>query len=355
MDRQSAARIVDANLNRCREGLRAAEDYARLALSDRGRTAELRALRRDLAAAAGLFSWAELAAARESAADFLAAAPPPPRAGAAETARAALARASEALRALEEYGALLAPPAAERFAALRFRLYAAERELAAGPSSRRRRLADARLYVLLTARLCRGGDVLAAARAAAAGGADMFEYREKELEDGPFLAAARRLAALCAELGKLLIINDRPHLARLAGADGVHLGQEDLPPAEAREVLGPGRIIGLSTHSPEQARAAEAAGADYIGVGPVFETATKAHRAAVGLDYVSLCAREIGIPGFAIGSVNAATLDRVLAAGARRVAVCTGVTMQADAAAAARLFREKLDAACAGDRAKAGG
>ncbi len=346
MSRDSAARIVDANLNRAREGLRSAEEYARFALSDRGQAAALRALRRDLGAvAAELFKWDELAAARESSGDIGAAAPTAARADESGVARAALARASEALRAVEEYGALIAPAAAERFAALRFRLYNAEREVAAGPSARKRRLEQVRLYVLLTASLCRNGDVFETARRAAAGGADMFEYREKDMEDGEFLANARKLAALCSDLGMLLIINDRPHVARLAGADGVHLGQGDLSAADAREVLGSGRILGRSTHEPAQARAAEAEGADYIGVGPVFETKTKEHRAAVGLEYAAFCEREISIPGFAIGSVNEKTVDQVLAAGARRIAVCTGITMKDDVEAAAKGFREKLAAA----------
>ncbi|HOX07796.1 MAG TPA: thiamine phosphate synthase [Planctomycetota bacterium] len=342
----SAARIVDANLNRAREGLRVAEEYARFALSDRGQAAALRALRRDLgAAAAELFKWNELTAARESSGDIGAAAPTSARPDEAAVARAALSRASEALRSVEEYGSLLAPAAAERFARLRFRLYNVEREVAAGPSARKRRLEGARLYVLLTAEFCRNGDVFETARRAAAGGADLFQYREKEMEDGEFLANARKLAALCADLGVLLIINDRPHVARLAGADGVHLGQGDLSAADAREILGPGRIVGRSTHEPAQARAAEAEGADYIGVGPVFETRTKEHRTAVGLEYVAFCQKEIAIPGFAIGSVNEQTVDQVLAAGARRIAVCTGVTMQDDVEAAARFFKQKLEVA----------
>ena len=345
MSSDNAARIVDANLNRAREGLRSAEEYARFALSDRGQAAALRALRRDLGGAAELFRWDELTAARGSSGDIGAAAPTSERADEAAVARAALSRAAEALRAVEEYGALIAPAAAERFGKLRFRLYNVERELSAGPSARRQRLERVRLYVLLTASLCKNGDVFETARRAAAGGADMFEYREKDMEDGEFLENSRRLAALCAGLGALLIINDRPHVARLAGADGVHLGQGDLSAADAREILGPGRILGRSTHEPAQARAAEAEGADYVGAGPVFETKTKEHRSAVGLEYVAFCEREIAIPGFAIGSVNEKTVDQVLAAGARRIAVCTGITMKDDAEAAARFFKEKLVAA----------
>jgi thiamine-phosphate pyrophosphorylase len=344
---RAAARIVDANLNRCREGLRTLEEYFRFALDDRGSAAALKSIRHDLSAASGeVFAGSELLSARSSAADVGAAGESAPRANELQTAMAAASRAKEALRAIEEYGGVLNLEAPARFAALRFRLYAAEKELAAGSSARKRKLSTARLYVLLTEALCANHDVLETARAAAAGGADIFQYREKELGDGEFLTSARRLAALCAELGVLLIINDRPHIARLCGADGVHLGQEDLPAAEAREILGVGRITGRSTHSPEQAAAAAGEGADYIGVGPVHATRTKEHASAVGTQYVKHCAENLEVPGFAIGAVNESTVDEVLAAGATRLAICTGVTMREDVEAAARFYRQKIDAAC---------
>jgi thiamine-phosphate pyrophosphorylase len=343
--RHGAARIVDANLNRCREGLRCAEEYARFVLCDRGRAGALRAIRHDLAAAAGrLFSAQELSAGRGASGDILAAEPAAPRGSPEAVAAAALARCSEALRAVEEYGGLLNPAAPAEFSRMRFRSYTVAQEMSGGPCVRRRRLAEAKLYVLLTGSLCRSGSVLETARLAAEGGADLFQYREKELDDAAFLANARSLAGLCASLGVLLVINDRPHIARLAGADGVHLGQGDLPAAEAREIMGPGMLLGRSTHSPEQAAAAVAEGADYIGVGPVFETRTKAHADAVGLDYVRHCAAGVDLPGFAIGSVNGDTVDRVLEAGARRLAICTAITMQDDVRAATGLFRRKLDA-----------
>lgn len=350
MSRRPAARIVDANLNRCREGLRCLEEYFRFALDDLGSAALVRSIRHGLSsAAAEHFEGGELLAARASSADVLAAEPGSARASELDAALAAASRCKEALRAIEEYGGVLDAGAPARFAELRFRLYSAEKELSAGECGRKRRLAEARLYVLLTGSLCAGGDVLATARAAAAGGADIFQYREKKLEDGAFLEKARLLVKLCAELGVLLIINDRPHVARLSGADGVHLGQGDLGALDAREVLGPGRIVGRSTHSAGQAAAAAAEGADYIGVGPVFATNTKVHTAEVGTAYVKHCAAEIEIPGFAIGSVNEETVDEVLAAGARRLAICTGITMREDVEAAARFYRGKIDSVLKGD------
>ncbi len=343
MSRTAAARIVDANLNRCREGLRTAEEYARFVLGDRGQAGAIRALRHDLVASSDrCFDRQEVVSARDSASDVGAAADTKSRTSSADVAAAALARAGGAFRTIEEYGALLAKNAAGDFAALRFRLYAIEKEILAGDQSRRARLQTSSLYVLLTESLCANGDVIATCRAAAAGGATIFQYREKEMEDGEFLRRARILAEVCAQLEVLLIINDRPHIARLCGADGVHLGQGDLSAADARDILGPGRLLGRSTHCPQQAQAALAEGVDYIGIGPVFETKTKQHRQAVGVSYAGYCHENIDLPGYAIGSVNEETIDEVLSSGIGRVAVCTGVTMRLDPQAASSFYCQKL-------------
>jgi thiamine-phosphate pyrophosphorylase len=166
--------------------------------------------------------------------------------------------------------------------------------------------------------------------------------REKEWEDGRFYEVALEMAALCREAGALFLVNDRPHIARLVDADGIHTGWGDLPVALARAVLGPGRIVGRSTSAPARARDAAAAGADYIGVGPVYETRTKAHRAAAGLEYVRWAAAEAPLPYFCIGSINRQTLPAVLDAGARAVAVCTAIIGAKDIAAETAWFRETL-------------
>ncbi len=154
-----------------------------------------------------------------------------------------------------------------------------------GPADRRARLRRARLYLVVEAA---AEPVLGPALR---GGVDMVQLRDKEAPDEEILRAAARFRALCDEHGALFWLNDRPDLARAAGADGVHLGQDDLPVAEARELLGPDLLIGLSTHSPEQFDAALASEADQLSVGPVWETPTKAGRPAAGLDYLRLCLR----------------------------------------------------------------
>ncbi len=154
------------------------------------------------------------------------------------------------------------------------------------------------------------------------------------------MASAARL--LCAELGALLIVNDRPWVAREARADGVHVGQDDIPPAEVRELVGPELLIGLSTHSPAQIDAVDAGVVDYIGVGPIHATPTKPGRAAVGLELIGHAATHAPVPFFAIGGLDADNLGPALGAGATRVCVLRAIADAADPAAAASALREQL-------------
>jgi thiamine-phosphate pyrophosphorylase len=345
---RGALRILDANANRAREGLRVAEDYARFVLESPALGGRLKALRHDLRGALDALGRAAggeagLRAARDTAGDVgtaLQTAGEGTRRDPAEVARAGLKRAGEALRALEEYGKLLDAAAAARCEALRYRLYDVEPLLLAAPE-RRRRLAEALLYVLVTEELA-SADAATACREAVAGGADIIQMREKELEDAAFHRRAAALAEICRAGGALFLINDRPHIALLTGADGIHTGQGDLPLHLCRRLLGPDRLIGRSTHDPEQLAAAAREGADYAGVGPVYETATKAHRGAVGLGYVRHAAAQAELPAFCIGAVNRDTLGEVLDAGARAVAVCTAVIGAPDIAAEAAWFKARL-------------
>lgn len=204
-------------------------------------------------------------------------------------------------------------------------------------------LAGARLYLILEARPG-GRDAVPIVEAALRGGVDLVQLREKLLPDGELVAVARRLAAACDRAGALFVLNDRPDLAADCDADGVHVGQDDVAPAEARRLAGAGRFVGLSTHSPAQIAAAHAAGVDYIGVGPVWETATKPGRPAVGLELVAEAARSARLPWFAIGGIDLANLAQVREAGATRLAVVRAIRDAADPEAAARAFRSALPA-----------
>jgi thiamine-phosphate pyrophosphorylase len=202
--------------------------------------------------------------------------------------------------------------------------------------TRRDRLRSARLYLVCDAR---SDEFL---EAALRGGVDVVQLRMKDARAEEILAVAARYKPACAAHGALFIVNDRPELAVAAGADGVHLGQDDMPVEAARQILGDARLIGLSTHSPAQVDAAAAARCDYIGVGPVNETPTKPGRPAVGLALVEYAAAQAAVPFFAIGGISSANVEEVLAAGATRVAVVRALTEAGDPEAVAGALRASL-------------
>jgi thiamine-phosphate pyrophosphorylase len=196
---------------------------------------------------------------------------------------------------------------------------------------KRQRLLGARLYLVCDDR---PDEFLAAVLA---GGVDIVQLRIKDGPDARILAAARRFAPACRRHGALFILNDRPDLVGAAAADGVHVGQDDMRPDDAREILGAEPLVGLSTHSPEQIQAAGGVPVDYIGVGPVNETPTKPGRPAVGLDLVRYAACSAPVPFFAIGGISAVNAADVRAAGASRIAVVRALT---DAAQPRRVAAE---------------
>jgi thiamine-phosphate pyrophosphorylase len=177
------------------------------------------------------------------------------------------------------------------------------------------------------------------------GGVDIVQLRLKDAADETIVATARRYAAVCRAHGVPLILNDRPDLVPAAGADGVHVGQDDTPVARARALVGPERVVGLSTHSPAQIDAAAAEPEiDYIGVGPVHATPTKPGRPAVGLDLVRYGSAHAVTPFFAIGGIDAGNVAAVREAGATRIAVVRAITDARDPEAAARALRSGSEA-----------
>ncbi len=172
-------------------------------------------------------------------------------------------------------------------------------------------------------------------RAALSAGVKLIQMREKSLPDREFIEHARRLRAWTSDANALLIVNDRPDIAVLAEADGVHIGQEELSVRDARRIVGPDRLIGVSTHNIEQARQAVLDGADYLGVGPTFPSGTKSFESFAGLDFIRQVAAEISLPWFAIGGVDANTITAVMDAGARRIAVSGAILTATDPHAAA--------------------
>jgi len=204
---------------------------------------------------------------------------------------------------------------------------------------RRERLARARLYFVTDSRTDP-----AVVRAALEGGADMLQLRDSEVSEDELLGAAALFRELCDEHDALFWINDRPDLALRAGADGVHVGQDDMNVEDAGQVLGGELLVGLSTHSPEQLERGMAAGADQLSVGPVWETPTKPGRPAAGLDYVRHAAeRRPSAPWFAIGGIDAQNIDEVVEAGAERAVVVRAIRDADDPRAAASVLRTALE------------
>ena len=200
------------------------------------------------------------------------------------------------------------------------------------------RLRAARVYLVLEAE--------AAARVvgpALRGGVDLVQLRDKDAPDDEIVRAGRELRSLCHEHGALFLVNDRPDLAVACGADGVHVGQDDMPVDEARAIVGRDRIVGTSTHSPAQVNAADAADVDYYAVGPVFETPTKQGRPATGWDLIGYAAGRATKPWFAIGGMDPSTARAAAAAGAERVVVVRAIRDAADPEAAARAVRAALE------------
>jgi len=320
-------RILDANANRAREATRVMEDAARFLLGDAELSRQLKQLRHDLAQALskieGLTAWRDTPGdvgtniTTESEMD---------RAGAADVADAAGKRLSEALRSLEEFGKTL-PTAACGFASviesLRYRGYALEQQLNTALGTGRAK--QWRLCVLISESLCPDGDWMRVAQEAVAGGADCIQLREKELDDQDLLHRIRKLVAMCRPKGVTVILNDRLDLALLGNADGVHLGQTDLPCTEARKLVGTQLLIGVSTSNLDQAKQAQRDGADYCGVGPMFPTTTKHKPVIAGPAYLKEYLVWNQLPHLAIGGITPGNLDDLVAVGVRGVAISSAV------------------------------
>jgi len=205
----------------------------------------------------------------------------------------------------------------------------------------RARLAAARLYLCFDSAPATH-TVPDLIRAASAGGVDIVQLRDKRLSDDELAAVANAVRVLCEQLGLLFIVNDRLSVAAEVGADGLHVGQEDMPPEQARELLGPDALLGLSTHLPAEIDAVEPGLVDYIGVGPVHSTPTKPGRPAVGLDLVRYAAANARVPFFAIGGMDRRSVPEAVAAGAGRVCVLRAIAEAEDPEQAAREIAELL-------------
>ena len=360
MSQIDVLRVLDAAANRATEGLRVVEDYARFGLDDAQLTRLTKELRHELAAACAALPWPERLAARDTQGDVGTDVTTPAegeRADAWAVCSASFERAKQSLRSLEEYGKLVSPAVAPQFQALRYRLYTLEKAVGLTHDSVQR-LAGVRLCVLVDGRETVDefrrlvGPMVDA-------GVGMIQLREKGLADAELAKRARLRVRLLRQLTQdspvLVIINDRADIAAAVDADGVHLGQEDMSVKDARAILGPRKLIGVSTHNIDQARAAVLAGANYLGAGPTFPSSTKQFDALAGLAYLRQVAAEIRLPTFAIGGIGPDNLSQVLETGIRHIAASSAVVAAADPGSVVAKLNEMLLCAADSPPAPAGG
>lgn len=345
-NRQKIARILDAAANRAREAIRVLEDYVRFVLDDSNLTRRLKEFRHELRDILEPLDLKIRLHARNTAEDIgteIEGKGEYRRKTAHDVLAANFARLQESLRSLEEFSKIEYPAMSRCFERLRYQSYSLHKtigfdlpdktdpekiESPHSPANEekaaelRLHLHEARLYVLLDTRE-NEEEFARIVRDLILGGVDIIQLRDKTADDRTLLARSSLLREIIAssERRVLFVMNDRPDLAKIAGADGVHVGQDELSVHDVRTILGPDSLVGVSTHHVDQARQAMEDGADYIGAGPVFPSTTKSFQEFPGTDFLERLAGKTDIPVFAIGGITRENLDRVLETGIRRIAV----------------------------------
>jgi len=341
---QAIYRVIDVNLNRASEGLRVIEDGVRFALDDSSLTKKVKELRHSLIKAIKVvpgFNEGKLISCRNSEKDVGAKLEEKPRGKVKELIRANFRRVQEAQRSLEEFGKLLSPLLGQQFKRLRFQTYSLEKQV----EMRLRKELNLSLYAITDSCMIEEKDFEKRIKEIAANGAALVQLREKTLPLRAFLEKACLMRRIIHP-PVLFIVNDMVDIAIASGADGLHIGQEDLPILMARQILGEDKIIGISTHSVEQARQAEKEGADYLAIGPIFATRSKPEVGPPkGTKIISQIKEVVSIPVVAIGGINLDNVEETLKAGADGVAVMSAIFKERDVGLAARKLSQKIQAA----------
>ena len=346
---QTTYRILDASANRATEGIRTIEEFVRFGLDDADASGAAKEIRHDLATALSRLQRSELLSARDTESDVgtaVATKAEYARTDLASVVTAAAERVQQSLRVLEEYGKTIDVEFAKQIERLRYRSYTLHRdvELKSFGAARRLRLAEAALYLLID---CGSGedDFVAGIRSLSKAGVNIFQLRDKQASDRQLYERARIGTIIAAQCGVLLIVNDRADIARAAGADGVHVGQDELSPTAVRKIVGHDRIVGVSTHDITQVHQAIAEGADYIGCGPTFPSKTKefdSHPGTKFLREVHIGTKKTPRPAFAIGGIDRDNISQVVECGFHRIAVTAAIDRADDPCQAARELRERL-------------
>ncbi len=333
MNPNAIPRILDANCNRAREAMRVMEEYARFILNDSSLSKDVKNLRHDLHSIISQFAAGLLEAHRDTPHDVGTAHSTPAeetRTDASSVAIAAGKRLSEALRVLEEYSKILNPKIAMQFKALRYRGYTIEKSLHDHMGSYvNNKDYQWKLCVLLTRSLCKKSPETVLDSIINAG-VDCIQIREKEMSDRNLINWATKVIVQCKLRNISVIINDRPDMALTVGADGVHLGQDDLSVQEVRRIAGRQLIVGVSTSNMDEAKNAIKAGADYCGVGPMFATTTKDKPILSGPAYLTEYLTNFDTPHLAIGGITPDNISELCNVSARGVAVSAAICNATD-------------------------
>ncbi len=336
---QAINRLIDANLDRAREGLRVIEDWCRFGLNQKQVVVTLKDWRQQL----GTHHHEIYKRARDTKSDQGIGLEHPAqknRHSPEQVVAANFSRVQEALRVLEEFSRNSDPELANSASRIRYGLYELESKVMQTILHTKllQKLQNCNLCLITTPHSNLSTTIEESLKA----GVKMVQYRSKKESDLEKFEQAKELAYLCKKYDALFIINDHLDLAIAVEADGIHLGQSDLPTKVVRNILGEQKLIGRSTHCLEQLHTAEYEGCDYFGVGPIFPTKTKPDQKPVGIDYVKEASLAAKRPWFAIGGINASNIEEVVAAGAERVALIGAVMNSNDPAAIILELQSKL-------------
>ena len=321
------AQLIDANLDRAREGLRVMEDWCRFGLKRSDFSIQIKDWRQQL----GIHHHNIYRKARLTSKD--------PAMGVSHSLQkvrltpeaifiANSSRVQEALRVIEEFTRITDPMLSEIATKIRYKTYEIEIKVLNTTEGIKKRtiLKDCSIYLLTNNHRDLGDIVIQALKA----GVKIVQYREKFLSDNEKISQAKGLASICKKYNSLFIVNDRIDIALAVDADGIHLGQDDISPKIARELLGNEKIIGQSTHCLEDIKNAEEEGCDYIGIGPIFYSKTKKHLKPIGIDYLNKGLNETLLPAFAIGGINSSNIKKLNQLNNIRIAVSDAIINSSD-------------------------
>ena len=340
MNKKTIMRILDANINRSCEGIRVIEDIARFNFEDENLTNKLRNIRHNLRMDFSIFD-NQFLSARDSEHDIgkviSSQSSLDKKSDIKQIINANLKRVAESLRVIEELTKIIDYPLSKKIETFRYETYQLEKTVI----NKSKKIIPKGLYGITAERFANGKSNIECVREMIKGGIKIIQYREKDKNLRVKIEEAKEISLLCKENDVTFIINDHIEISILVDADGVHLGQNDMRVKDARIILGEYKIIGVSTHSPEQAKNAEADGADYIGVGPIFRTNTK-NTPPVGYEYLKYAVENVKIPFITIGGIKEEHLEGIINHGAERVALVSDIVGADDIVSKIKRLEEKF-------------